>query len=370
LGSIGEIAAAEWNALATDYPFTRHEFLAALEATGCAAPETGWTPQHLCLYQGDTLVAVAPAWLKSHSWGEFVFDFAWAKAWAERGLRYYPKLVFAVPFTPATGPRFLLQSPQPAVLLRAAALHAAAERVHELRLSSAHALFIDAATGESCAAAGWLQRTDCQFHWHNQGYGSFEDYLGSFTAEKRKKVRRERRRVAEQGISFRTLAGPELDPPLLARVWELHAGTFAAHGHEPYLSPACFRLLAQLPASPMLVKLALRQDQPVAAAVFFRSSDTLYGRYWGAAGNFHSLHFETCYYQGIELCLELGLQNFEPGTQGEHKLARGFAPALTRSAHYIADAALRTAVSAYLRREQRAVSEYAAAAAEHLPFHA
>jgi predicted N-acyltransferase len=368
--SIHDIPAADWNALANDQPFTRHEFLAAMEDSGCAAPATGWSAQHLTLHDGRQLVAAAPAYLKVHSWGEFVFDFAWAKAHAEHGLRYYPKLLLAVPFTPATGAR-ILRRDQPAdtTLLRQA-LQAATARVHELRLSSAHALFIDAATADQGSAQEWLARTDCQFHWHNHGYASFDDYLATFTAEKRKKARRERRRVAEQGIEFRTLAGPELDAAMLPLVHELHANTFIAHGHEPYLNLDCFRRLAGSLGDRMLVKLALHGREPVACAIFFRSDDTLYGRYWGASGNYHSLHFEACYYQGIELCLELGLRHFEPGTQGEHKLARGFEPTITHSAHWIAEPAFRQSIAAWLRREQRGVAAYADAAAAHLPFHA
>jgi uncharacterized protein len=370
LDSIHDIRAAEWNALANDQPFTRHEFLAALEDSGCAVAATGWRPQHLCLYAGQQLIAVAPAYLKAHSWGEFVFDFSWARAYAEHGLRYYPKLLLAVPFTPASGPRVLQHPAHAGAALMRQALQAVRGRVAELQLSSAHALFVDADTANEGAAQEWLLRSDCQFHWHNLNYASFDDYLASFTAEKRKKARRERRRVAEQGIEFRTFAGTELDASTLRLVHDLHATTFIAHGHEPYLNLSCFRALAGALGQRMLVKLALRGREPVATAIFFRSDTTLYGRYWGANGNYHSLHFEACYYQGIDLCLELGLQHFEPGTQGEHKLARGFEPTLTRSAHWIAEPGFRQAIAAWLRREQRGVAAYADAAAAHLPFHA
>jgi predicted N-acyltransferase len=244
------------------------------------------------------------------------------------------------------------------------------DRATELRLSSAHALFVDSDTAAVSTANDWLPRSDCQFHWHNQNFASFDAYLATFTAEKRKKVRRERRRTAEQGIHFHTRSGAELDAATLQKVHELHATTFVAHGHEPYLNLGCFRALAATLGERMLVKLALCGREPVACAIFFRSDTTLYGRYWGASGNYHSLHFEACYYQGIELCLELGLLHFEPGTQGEHKLARGFEPALTRSAHWIADRGFRAAIAAWLAREQQGVEAYADAAATHLPFHA
>jgi len=365
---IGDIDAAQWNALAPDYPFLRHEFLRALESTGCASPATGWTPHHLLLFRGSELVAACPLYEKTHSWGEFVFDFAWSRAFEERGLQYYPKLLLAIPFTPATGPRVLLKAGEDAGAVQRALLQAIEADAVSRHLSSAHALFIDESLRTDCAAAGWLLRSDCHFQWHNRGYAGFDDFLATFSAEKRKKTRRERRRVAEQGIHFETLRGHELNEAQLAAVYEFHASTFVQHGHLPYLNPECLREMATGMRERMIVKLALRESQPVAAAVFFRSNDTLYGRYWGANGAYHSLHFEACYYQGIELCIELGLQRFEPGTQGEHKLARGFEPALTWSAHWIADPAMRRAIADYLRREQAMVKRYAADAAEHLPF--
>jgi len=368
LPGIGEIAAAQWNAIAPDYPFLRHEFLQALESTGCVAPATGWTPRHLAIYEGEELVAAAPLYAKSHSWGEFVFDFSWARAFEGRGIDYYPKLVLAVPFTPATGPRLLLHPAWPAVALQRVVLDAVVQLARAETLSSAHALFIDDALRETAHDNGWLLRSDCQFRWYNRGYRDYEDYLAGFSAEKRKKARRERRRIAELGIEFRTLSGSALDERSLQRVYDFHAATFHRHGHEPYLSLECFAALAATMGDSMLVKLALLRGEAVAAAVYFRSATTLYGRYWGAAADFHSLHFEACYHQGIEYCIEQGLQQFEPGTQGEHKLARGFEPVLTWSAHWIADAALRSAIAAWLQREAQAVRGYAAAAAEHTPF--
>ena len=365
---IAEIDAAQWNELAPDYPFLRHEFLRALEGTGCASPATGWTPCHLLINRGNKLVAAAPLYEKSHSWGEFVFDFSWARAFEERGLSYYPKLLLALPFTPASGPRCLIRPGEDASLLRRALLQSIEQLAQHEQRSSAHALFIDDAIRAECEAAGWLLRSDCHFQWHNRGYASFEDFLATFAADKRKKTRRERRRVVEQEIHFETLHGHELNESQLAAVYEFHANTFAAHGHLPYLNLECLHEMATGLRERMIVKLAMRGSQPVAAAVFFRSSDTLYGRYWGANGAYHSLHFEACYYQGIELCIELGLQRFEPGTQGEHKLARGFEPSLTWSAHWIADPVMRSAIAAYLRREQAAVRNYATEAAIHLPF--
>lgn len=365
---IEAIDAAQWNAIAPDYPFLRYEFLQALEATGCASPATGWTAHHLLLYRDAELVAAAPVYEKTHSWGEFVFDFAWSRAFEERGLPYYPKLLLAIPFTPATGPRILLKPGEDAAALQLALLQSLEAEGRARHRSSAHALFIDDALRTQCEASGWLLRSDCHFQWHNRGYAHFDDFLATFSADKRKKARRERRRVAEQGLRFETLYGHDLDEAQLAAVYQFHANTFMQHGNPPYLTLDCLQQLAAGLRERMLVKLAMSRNGPVAAAVFFRSHDTLYGRYWGANGAYHSLHFEACYYQGIDLCIELGLQRFEPGTQGEHKLARGFEPALTWSAHWIADAPMRQAIAAYLRREQAAVNRYAADASGHLPF--
>jgi len=370
LSGIDDIAPAAWNSIGSDYPFLRHEFLYALESTGCAVPATGWTPCHVTLYDGTQLVAATPVYVKSHSWGEFVFDFAWARAWESRGLSYYPKLVMAVPFTPATGPRMLLHPAYDAVRLQHLLLQAVTGLAAVRNLSSIHALFIDEPLRAATSGAGWLTRTDCHFQWHNRGYRDFDDFLATFAADKRKKTRRERRRVSEQGIEFETLTGRMLDERLLAQIHAFHAATFIRHGHLPYLSLDCLGAMAAGLGDSLIIKLARRHGAAIAAALFFRSATTLYGRYWGADAEYHSLHFEACYYQGIELCIAMGLQHFEPGTQGEHKLARGFEPAITWSAHWVGDAALRSAVAAYLRRERAAIADYAATAAQHLPFRA
>jgi predicted N-acyltransferase len=368
LTRIGDVAAAQWNALAGGNPFLRHEFFSALEDSGCASPGTGWTPQHLLLSDQHGLAAAAPLYRKSHSWGEFVFDFGWARAFEQYGLDYFPKLLCAIPFTPATGARLLCRpglSPEP---LRAELLTALRERTQSEHLSSVHSLFLDEAGRAACAAAGWLLRRDCHFQWHNRGYRDFADFLEAFSAEKRKKARRERRRVLEQGIEFQTLDGTQLSEQQLECVYAFHALTFIRHGHTPYLNRSFFTRVARALGAAFFVKLALHSGRPVAAAVFFRSDDTLYGRYWGAEADYHSLHFETCYYQGIDYCIEHGLKHFEPGTQGEHKIARGFEPAITWSAHWIANAPLRRAIGAYLEREGGAIDAYASEADTHAPF--
>ena len=371
--SIDDIDPGEWNALAgTDCPFLRHEFLAALEHCGCVGEGTGWEPCLISLRDEAGLAAAAPAYIKTHSYGEFVFDFAWAQAYARYGRRYYPKLVVAVPFTPATGARLLVRPglDRAAVARRLLAALEAHARSHHL--SSVHALFLDEPSRSACEAAGWLLRRDCQFHWSNRGYPTFDAYLDTFTAEKRKKARRERRRVAEAGISFETRLGADVDEGLLDGVYAFHRETFLRHGNEPYLTRAFFSEIRRTLGDALMIKVAMRtsggQRTPVAAAIFFWSPEALYGRYWGAAADYHSLHFETCYHQGIEFCIERGVRRFEPGTQGEHKVSRGFEPTLTWSAHFIAESAFREAIDDYLQREGGAIDDYAAEVREHVPY--
>jgi uncharacterized protein len=367
--SIQELDPEAWNALgAGANPFTRHEFLAALERNHCVGARTGWEPRYLTLHDGAGLAAAAATFVKSHSYGEFVFDFAWAKAYERIGRHYYPKLTLAAPFTPATGPRLLVRADLPRAAMAARLLASLEEHAAAQGLSSVHALFLDAPARAACEARGWLLRRDCQFHWSNHDYQSFEGYLESFTAEKRKKARRERRRVAEAGVRFETRMGGQLDEGLLDRIYALHRDTFLRHVHGPYLSRAFFGEIARTLPDSLMVKLALHGRVVVAAAVFFLSADTLFGRYWGAAADYHSLHFETCYHQGIEFCIERGLRRFEPGTQGEHKVSRGFEPTLTWSAHYIADPRFRAAIADYLAQEGAAVEAYAHDVQTHVPF--
>ncbi len=368
--AISEIDAQAWNGLVNDAsPFLRHEFLDALEQSGCAVPGTGWDP-HFLLQEDEQgrLIGAMPLYLKSHSWGEFVFDFAWAEAYQREGLRYYPRLVSAVPFTPVTGPRLLVAATADAAATRQALIRQARELRRELAVSSLHVLFPGSADRAALMAAGLFPRLDCQFHWHNESYGCFDDFLGGFTAEKRKKVRRERRRVAEAGISFSTLHGGDLDDAQIGTIHRLHALTFARHGTAPYLNAEFFRRIAQALPRSLVIELAMLQGETIACSVSLRSHDTLYGRYWGVDGDHHSLHFETCYYRGIEYCIREHLQRFEPGTQGEHKLLRGFAPAPVWSAHDIADRRFAAAIGSWLDRERAYKQTWLRAAAAHLPF--
>jgi uncharacterized protein len=367
--SIQALAQQEWNALgASANPFTRHEFLAALERTHCVGPGSGWEPRYLTLRDARGLAAAATAFLKRHSFGEFVFDFAWAKAYERAGRRYYPKLTLAAPFTPATGPRLLVRADLDREACIARLLEELEQHVSSHGLSGAHALFLDEPARAACARRGWLLRRDCQFHWSNRGYRSFDEYLDTFTAEKRKKARRERRRVAEAGVRFETRLGGELDEALLDRIYELHRDTFLRHGHQPYLTRTFFSDAARNLPESLMVKLALHGRTVVAMAIFFYCQEALFGRYWGAAADYHSLHFETCYHQGIEFCIERHIARFEPGTQGEHKVSRGFEPALTWSAHFIADADFREAIGDYLAREGAVVDAYALEVQAHVPY--
>ena len=370
---VADLPAAEWNALDHGgYPFLRHEFLMALESTRCVGPGTGWRPWLLALHDEHGIAAAAPAWLRDDSYGEFVFDFAWAQAYARHGLAYYPKVSVAAPFTPASGPRLLVRTdlaadPQRAPAARGALADALLEAARAERCSSVHLLFPSAAD-RAVLGEGWLARIDCQFHWANRGYANFEDFLGSFTAEKRKKAKRERRRVAEAGIRFETRLGCEASHTEILTAWQLHRLTFLRRGNEPYLGPETFVAIARDMGEALLFKFAMHGEDIVAVAVFFIGDDALYGRYWGAAENYHSLHFETCYHQGIEFCIERGLARFEPGTQGEHKVSRGFVPATTHSAHFIFEPRFRAAIADYLQRERAAVEQYAAGIAEHVPY--
>jgi predicted N-acyltransferase len=367
LDSIEEVPASQWNELGlAGNPFVRHEFLAALERTGCVGTATGWKPQHLVLEEKGVLCGAMPLYEKSHSWGEFVFDWSWARAYSQADLPYYPKLVCMVPFSPVPGARLLVHPTSDATNVRRGLVEALLQ--HARHFSSAHVLFTNPDDTGLLTQRGFLERHDCQFHWHNRGYRAFDEFLATFRAEKRKKALRERRRVEESGIVFRTMHGDEMDTELWRIVFAFSENTFQTRGHEHYLSIEFFMSIAASLPKNVMVKLATYRDQPIAAAIFFRSDEALYGRYWGAAAEFHSLHFETCYYQGIEYCIEQGLQRFEPGTQGEHKVPRGFEPAYTRSAHWVADPRFRRAIGEYLAQERVAIDQYMESVREHTPF--
>ena len=366
--SISSIAREDWNALAgNDYPFLQHAFLELAEHTGSVSPDAGWTPRHLTLNDGGKLRAAMPLYEKSHSWGEFVFDWAWAQAYEQAGLDYYPKLVSAIPFTPAPSTRILKADKSDDEAARIL-LHAAIQLAGDTACSSLHILFPTTDEIPLLDEAGLLVRKDCQFHWRNRGYRNFDDFLATFTSAKRKKAKRDRRRVAENGIQFRRLRGAELDNDTWSTVYALIARTFMLRGSLPYFNQAFFEgLSAHLPEN-ILVIMAEKDGRPVAAAVFFESDTTLYGRYWGSDGHFDALHFETCYYQGIDYCIESGKQLFEPGTQGEHKISRGFAPVETWSAHWLAHPEFADAIERYLDEEGRHIDRYIETVDAHTPY--
>jgi predicted N-acyltransferase len=371
LQSIADIDAASWNALAgSSQPFITHEFLLALEQSGCAVPRSGWSARHVVLEDSKgRALGAAPLYRKNHSRGEFVFDFSWANAFAQHGLDYYPKLLSAIPFTPVRGPRLLTSPTVDKRVMTDALIQTIGDYARSEDLSSWHVLFPNDENLDGLKRAGLIERRDCQFHWFNHGYESFDAFLATFTAEKRKKAKRERRRVAEAGIEFDTRLGGDMDDELWDTVYEFYADTFYRHGHEPYLNLDFFKRIAAAMPDKLMLKIARHGTQPIAVAIFFIGDDGLFGRYWGAGGNFHSLHFETCYYQGIEYCIEHKLQRFEPGTQGEHKVPRGFVPTLTSSAHDIVEPRFAAAIRDFASREARGVDHYAAAVNEHVPYH-
>ncbi len=399
--SIGDIDARAWNRLAGRQLFLRHEFLHALEATGCAVPETGWTSRFLTLQRAGRLVAAMPLYQKDHSYGEYVFDWAWADAYRRSGLPYFPKLLCAVPFTPVGGPRLLADCADDREALLAGAL----ELARRLDVSSLHVLYPEPADRTALASAGLLSRQGVQFHWHNRGgapggpasahgtsdatleaqpdllpdlqpdlqpYASFDDFLSTMNHDKRKKVKQERRKVREAGITYRWKRGTDITEADWAFFFRCYADTYQRHGQQPYLSLDFFLRVAEALPDHFLLVLGERSDagrvMPVACALDIHSGDRLYGRYWGGTEWHSGLHFETCYYQSIEYCIEHRVAVFEGGAQGEHKLARGLVPTVTHSAHWLAHPRFARAVEDFLAREARGIAHYVDELNEHAPY--
>ncbi|MDF2446155.1 MAG: N-acetyltransferase [Moraxellaceae bacterium] len=349
-------------------PFLRPAFLSALETSGAVGTGTAWQPAHLLFTQERRPAALLPLYLKYDSRGEYVFDHAWANAYLRHGLSYYPKLVTAIPFTPVPGPRLLLApgaSPQEWI---PHVLEAVKEQVLQAGASGWHGLFVGDDWLAPGKQSGMVCRDGCRFHWTNPGYRDFADFLDTLTSKKRKDIRRERRRLEEQGVSYRTITGHEIGQADWRFFYDCYERTYLEHGQQPYLRPAFFHALADsMPASLSLV-IAEDREGPMASALFLHSATTLYGRYWGSMRRADGLHFEVCYYQGMEICLRMGLTDFDPGTQGEHKLLRGFAPVVTRSLHWLGEPAFQAAIGRFADEERREVGNYIRAAAAALPY--
>lgn len=369
LDGVARVPAAQWDRLAGQrHPFVSHRFLRLLEDSGCVGPGTGWTPCPLLLEAGARPLAAVPVYLKTHSWGEYVFDFAWARAYQRLGLRYYPKLVVAVPFSPVTGPRLLAPAGADRDALLRAATAALEARAHELGASSVHWLFAAPGEMDALRGAGWMARAGVQFHWQNAGYASFEDFLATFSAEKRKKARRERRAVAEAGVSVDVVPGSALDEGEWHMLYRFYLDTVARHGGQAYLNARFFAGLADTMSGEVVVVRAFRAGRWIAAALNVRGGDTLYGRYWGCREDVPGLHFEVCYHRAVEWCIEHGVARYEAGAQGEHKLARGFVPVETHSAHWLTESRIAAAVDDFLAAERADYALYREALMAHAPY--
>jgi len=358
---VSGLNARAWDRLGSGDPFVTHAFLSALEDSGSVGPGTGWTPAPILVEdEGEHLVAAAPAYLKAHSQGEYVFDHGWADAWERAGGEYYPKLQVAVPFTPVPGPRLLGD--------RAQQLLAAIEAVTTQNgISSAHVTFIDDHGAAECERRGWLMRHGIQYHWRNRGYGSFEDFLGALTSRKRKTIRKERA-AAREGLEFRALRGSEIGPAEWDAMWAFYQDTGSRKWGRPYLTRSFFDLVGERMGDALLLFLTYRGSRPIAGAMNFIGPDALYGRYWGTTDEAPFLHFELSYYQAIEWAIEHRLSSVQAGAQGEHKIGRGYEPVITRSAHFIPNRGFRDAVADFLETERAAVATEAQWLARDLPY--
>ena len=362
LDDLSGVSAPGWNRLAGGHPMLSHEFFHALHETGCAGAETGWLPQFLTLWQGEALKAAMPLYLKSHSYGEYVFDWAWADAYQRHGLEYYPKLLAAIPFSPVSGRRLLAETDDTRAALVRAAL--ALSR----KTSSLHVLFPQPQEAELMRADGMMLRSGVQFHWTNPGYASFDEFLAQMSHDKRKKIKQERRKVRDAGVSFRRLRGDDIKESDWDFFVRCYNRTYRAHRSTPYLNLEFFQRLGRSMPQNLLLIVAEREGRPIASSFNIYSRETLYGRYWGAVEYLPVLHFETCYYQALEFCIEEKIKVFEGGAQGEHKLSRGFLPVKTQSAHWLAHPQFADAVERFLEREQSGIAQYVDELNDHSPY--
>ena len=367
LDSISDIPAIQWDALIEGNPTLRHAVLDSLHTSGCASAYSGWAPQYLTLWNGTRFRGAMPLYVKSHSYGEYVFDWAWAEAYERHGLAYFPKLLSAVPFTPVTGSRLLAGTDEDRRLL----LHAALDAARQSDVSSLHILFPHESEARMMESAGMMLRATVQFHWINRdgaGFAGFDDYLAAMSHDKRKKIRQERRRVAEAGVTFEHRVGSEIRESDWDFFSACYERTYRQHRSTPYLNRRFFGEIARRMPENLLLVLGYRQGKPIAAALNLFNGDTLYGRYWGASEFHPGLHFETCYYQALEFCIARGIRLFEGGAQGEHKLARGFLPIKTWSAHWLKEPGFANAVEDYLRRETGGIEAHLDELNESSPF--
>lgn len=368
VSSLLTIGQPAWDALvrsqADANPFLSFAFLNALHETGCASAATGWQPQFITLWREEQLCAALPLYLKSHSYGEYVFDWAWADAYRRNGLEYYPKLLSAIPFTPVTGGRLLAMDAE----AEAALIEAFIDLQKDNDISSTHVLYPPQAQAEALARAGFLLRSGVQFHWLNQGYRDFEQFLEQLERKKRKNIRAERRRVQEAGVTFRHVPGSEASDADWRFFQRCYNNTYAEHASTPYLNLEFFLNIGEKMPGNLLLIVAERDNQPIASSLLMHTNDTLYGRYWGAIESVPCLHFETAYYQPLEFCIARGIACFEGGAQGEHKMARGFLPVKTWSAHSLAHPAFADAIERFLEREQGGIDTYMDELNERNPF--
>lgn len=371
---ITDIPASLWDGLFnSENPFVQHTFLAALEESGCVTAENGWQPQHMMLMDGEQPLAVMPLYVKSHSYGEFVFDWGWAEAYQRNGLDYYPKLLTAIPFSPVAGPRFGVSSKAEPGEVLPAFYSAIGQFAKTHGFSGWHLLFADASVQRSLSQIkdgdAFLLREAVQFHWFNRDYRGFDDFLATLRSSRRKNLRRERRIVAEQGVSLQRKTGAEISDEEWRGFYRCYTSTYLKRsGHEGYLNEDFFNRLRHTQGENLMLVVARVDDEIVASSLFLFDNQRLYGRYWGALRDISCLHFETCFYQGIEFCIDRGLKTFDPGAQGEHKLMRGFEPVRSASYHWIADERFRAAIADFLGQEKRSTDSYQEQATTYLPY--
>ncbi|MAY43354.1 MAG: GNAT family N-acetyltransferase [Oceanospirillaceae bacterium] len=364
---ISEISKTTWNSLCpTDNPFIRYEFLSALESSNSVCKETGWQPFHLQLEDNGIIIAVLPLYFKQHSYGEYVFDWAWADAYQRHNLDYYPKLVSAIPYSPVTGPRLLTkQNPLPLLAIIKEQLPNLCQKIGA---HSFHLLFPTQTEVDALNHPKLMTRKGCQYQWFNQNYESFAHFLERFTSRKRKNVKKERKKIIDQNISHIQLTGENITHDLMNQFYDFYRMTYLKRGREAYLTKDFFFELQETMPESLLLVIALKDEQPVAAALSLKDSNTLYGRYWGCFDEYDSLHFETCYYQGIDYCIKHKLERFDSGAQGEHKIQRGFEPVPTWSSHYVKEVGFNQAIRNFVDEETTAITQQIEQFSQYLPF--